>query len=230
MTNSAQAMDKMYRYQRYIYDATRKFYLLGRDELLENLHPPASSHVLEIGCGTARNLVHLAKRHPSIRAHGIDVSSEMLDTAKRAIAKAGLSDRIILAQADARSFNPSTLFGIGRFERIYLSYVLSMVPDWQQVVGQALDCLTDNGSLHIVEFGDQRDLPRAFGRVLHKWLAAFDVEPRADLNETIASLASARGMGWRSVSRFRSYSIHTVVVAPPYSGAVQPEVGRLAAA
>lgn len=30
-------MDRIYATQRHIYDATRKFYLLGRDELIEDL-------------------------------------------------------------------------------------------------------------------------------------------------------------------------------------------------
>ena len=35
--DTAQRMDRMYRYQRHIYDATRKFYLLGRDGLIERM-------------------------------------------------------------------------------------------------------------------------------------------------------------------------------------------------
>ena len=53
-------MDRMYRMQRYFYDVTRKYYLLGRDQLLEQMEVRAGEHVLEIGCGTARNLIALA--------------------------------------------------------------------------------------------------------------------------------------------------------------------------
>ena len=41
------AMDRMYRRQRHIYDLTRKFYLLGRDELIAGLKPPPGGAVLE---------------------------------------------------------------------------------------------------------------------------------------------------------------------------------------
>ena len=54
---SAELMDRIYRRQRHLYDFTRKYYLLGRDRLIHRLSPPAGSRVLEIGCGTARNLV-----------------------------------------------------------------------------------------------------------------------------------------------------------------------------
>ena len=49
MSSAASAMDRMYRRQRHIYDASRKFYLLGRDRVIDALAPPAGGSVLEIG-------------------------------------------------------------------------------------------------------------------------------------------------------------------------------------
>ena len=57
-------MDRMYRYQRYFYDLTRKYYLLGRDRLLSEMDVKPGERVLEVGCGTGRNLKILASRHP----------------------------------------------------------------------------------------------------------------------------------------------------------------------
>jgi S-adenosylmethionine-diacylgycerolhomoserine-N-methlytransferase len=71
-------MNRMYRRQRHIYDGTRRYYLLGRDQLIASLHPAAGASVLEIGCGTGRNLVLAARLHPEARFFGIDVSTEML--------------------------------------------------------------------------------------------------------------------------------------------------------
>ena len=36
----ARLMDSVYRHQRHIYDLTRKFYLLGRDDLIDGLVVP----------------------------------------------------------------------------------------------------------------------------------------------------------------------------------------------
>ncbi len=47
-------MDRVYRRQRHFYDATRKYYLLGRDPMIAGLKPPPGAAVLEIGCGTGR--------------------------------------------------------------------------------------------------------------------------------------------------------------------------------
>src|SRR5450631_4686564 len=80
-------MNRMYRRQRHIYDGTRRYYLLGRDLLIAGLQPAAGASVLEIGCGTGRNLVHAAGLYPGARFFGIDVSTEMLTSAISAISR-----------------------------------------------------------------------------------------------------------------------------------------------
>ena len=96
-------MDRIYRQQRHVYDVTRKYYLLGRDRLIRRLDPPAGGRVLEIGCGTARNLIVAARAYPDVRFFGIDISSEMLETARRAGRARGFGLDIRLARADATS-------------------------------------------------------------------------------------------------------------------------------
>src|SRR5262245_896537 len=73
----AQAFDRMYRNQRHIYDLTRCYFLFGRDRLIRGLDPPSSGNVLEIGCGTARNLIQAARRYPAAVFYGFDISTEM---------------------------------------------------------------------------------------------------------------------------------------------------------
>ncbi len=79
----AEKMDRIYKLQRHFYDLTRKFYLLGRDRLIEMMALKPGMNVLEIGCGTARNLIALAKKHPQIQFYGLDASREMLETAQK---------------------------------------------------------------------------------------------------------------------------------------------------
>ena len=135
---SGELMDRIYRRQRHIYDFSRKYYLLGRDRLIGDLAPPPGERVLEIGCGTARNLVAVARRYPEAHLFGIDISSEMLLTARQVIAQEGLTGRVRLAHADATRFDPAILFGVPSFSRIFISYSLSMIPAWEAVLGQAL--------------------------------------------------------------------------------------------
>ncbi len=175
---AADLMDRIYRRQRHVYDFTRKFYLLGRDRLIERLEPPAGGRVLEIGCGTARNLISAAERYPDAHFFGIDISAAMLATAHDEIARNDLLGRIQLARADAIDFDTAYLFGVARFERIFVSYSLSMIPDWPAVLTGALERLAPQGELHIVDFGGQERLPRWFRDGLRRWLALFHVTPR----------------------------------------------------
>ena len=109
-TSAAEKMDGVYRRQRFIYDATRRYYLLGRDRLITQLDIPLNGKLLEIGCGTARNLIQAARRYPSAQLYGLDVSEAMLKTARKSIERAGLDNRTRLAAGDARSFDAAGLF------------------------------------------------------------------------------------------------------------------------
>jgi S-adenosylmethionine-diacylgycerolhomoserine-N-methlytransferase len=204
--DAAGLMDAMYRHQRHFYDATRKFYLLGRDQLITDLKPPAGGKVLEIGCGTGRNLVHAARTYPSIRAYGVDISAEMLGTARRAIGAAGLEGRIAIAQADATAFDPQVLFGVGAFDRIFISYALSMIPPWREALARASQYLAKDGALHIVDFGDQAELPLAFRAALKRWLELFSVHPVLTLEDELSQFAVAHNMRCRFNARFRRYA------------------------
>ena len=93
MTQSALLMDRMYAWQTGIYDFTRRPYLLGRDQLIDSLAPPTGGRVLEIGCGTGRNLINAARRWPNATYFGLDVSAVMLQKAKKEIVRAEL-DRL----------------------------------------------------------------------------------------------------------------------------------------
>jgi S-adenosylmethionine-diacylgycerolhomoserine-N-methlytransferase len=202
----AALMNATYRHQRLIYDATRAHYLLGRDHLIRQLAPPPGGTVLEIACGTGRNLARIRRRYPACRLHGLDISSEMLRTARRR-----LSGRAALAEADACSFDPMALFGTARFDRIVLSYSLSMIPDWQRALGNAVDALAPDGALHIVDFGDQAGLPGWFGDGLHAWLARFHVTPRPGLAVAIGRIAAERDFAARWRTLYRGYAQYSVI-------------------
>ena len=176
--SAAASMDRMYRLQRHVYDLTRKFYLLGRDRMIEGLAVPEGGSVLELGCGTARNLVLAARRYRTARLCGIDISAEMLRTAQAAIARQGLSGRVRVAQGDATSADPQALLGLARFDRVLVSYSLSMIPPWERVIEHGASLLAPSGSLHVVDFGLGEHLPGFFNAGLRSWLARFHVTPR----------------------------------------------------
>jgi S-adenosylmethionine-diacylgycerolhomoserine-N-methlytransferase len=207
-------MNRMYRWQRHIYDATRRYYLLGRDRLIAGLQPAAGQSVLEIGCGTGRNLVLAAKLYPDARFFGIDVSTEMLASATTAISQRGLTHRILVAHGDATAFEPQALFGMQAFDHVFVSYSLSMIPDWRRVLATAASHLRPGGRLHLVDFGNQERLPAAARVLLLRWLAIFDVTPRDDLERALADLAETSGAGLAFERPYRGYAQYAILTFP----------------
>ncbi len=213
-SDHAALMDRVYRFQRRFgfYDATRKFYLVGRDPMIAGLNPPPGGTVLEIGCGTGRNLVRAARRYPGARFHGIDISREMLAAAGNAVAKAGLAGRIRLALADAAAFDPGRTFGQGSYDRIFISYAVSMIPQWRTAMAEAAARLAPGGELHVADFGDMAALPAWSKAAMYTWLRWYHVTPRPDLFDVAQELASSidgeaearrlhRGFSWIAVVR-----------------------------
>lgn len=205
-TGHAGLMDGIYKSQRHIYDVTRKFYLLGRDGLIEELQPDDGDSVLEVGCGTGRNLIQAARRYPWARFYGFDISEEMLATARANVEKAHLSDRITLAVGDASAFSTMDMFALPSVNRVFYSYTLSMIPPWEEAVRQGLKALAADGSLHVVDFGQQENLPQLFRAGLQKWLAAFHVTPRPALAGVLSALAEEAGRKGRFMPLFRGYA------------------------
>jgi S-adenosylmethionine-diacylgycerolhomoserine-N-methlytransferase len=202
----AELMDGVYRWQRHTYDLTRKYYLLGRDRLIAGLHVPAGGTVLELGCGTGRNIILAARRYPDARFFGLDISTEMLETAQASLDRRALSDRVTLARGDATEFDAKALFGIENFDRIFVSYSLSMIPGWEKTVSAALAALSPNGSLHVVDFGQQEALPLWFRTLLRGWLKKFHVEPRETLRAVLKSESARTGTSLRFETLYRGYA------------------------
>ncbi|MDO6963538.1 class I SAM-dependent methyltransferase [Rhizobium alvei] len=200
----ADLMDRTYRYQKYIYDLTRKYYLLGRDRTIAGLNLAPGRSLLEIGCGTGRNLAMAARRHPGAVFYGLDISAEML-----ALARARLGENLLrpedLKLLDAASFRPED-FDTDGFDRILISYALSMIPDWRGTIERAVDALAPDGELHIVDFGEQDRLPAWFRRALRSWLARFHVTPRAELPAMLEAISAKRNLTLHSTTLVRDYA------------------------
>jgi len=210
---AAVLMDRMYRHQRHIYDFSRKYYLLGRDRLIARLAPPSGGTVLEIGCGTGRNLIAAAHRYPAVHFHGLDVSTAMLTTAQHHIARRGLSSHIRVIQADACALDPAAHFGRTRFDRVFISYSLSMIPAWRDVVAGVPGLLAPHGQVHIVDFGDQDGLPPWLRRSLRRWLALFDVRPCDDLAGVLRTVATNAHLDVNIESLYRGYARYALMRA-----------------
>lgn len=204
----AERMDRMYRYQRHIYDLTRKYYLFGRDRMIARLDVPREGSLLEVGCGTGRNLLLAHRLYPTARLYGLDISAEMLVSARANFR--GKPAEPVLAVADATTFTAGE-FGVFGFDRVMISYALSMIPDWEKAIDASLAALKPGGSLHVVDFGQQEGLPGWFKRFLQSWLDRFHVTPRADLRQALEARLERVGGRLEFETVGRGYAWHAII-------------------
>jgi S-adenosylmethionine-diacylgycerolhomoserine-N-methlytransferase len=210
-SHQAEAMNHMYRFTRHVYDFSRKYYLLGRDRMLDELAAPQGAKVLEVGCGTGRNLIRLAKRCPHAKYYGLDIARVMIEKAEWRLKKQGLQDCVELHCSPAEELNDSNVFAeIGEFDVIYFSYCLSMIPTWNQAMEAAFNRLKPGGCLHIVDFWDQSGWPRWFAGALRRWLEWFGVHFRYELLEEL-KLWAEQGKGKLQLKSIcRNYAYYAV--------------------
>lgn len=204
----AELMDSIYRYTRHVYDASRKYFLLGRDKLILHLNAQPQEKVVEVGCGTARNLVKMAEKYPEAIFYGLDASDEMLKTAQENLERAKQEYAIQIKQALGQSFSPQSLFSIDKPDKIVFSYSLSMIPPWRESIEHALDLLDSGGEIHIVDFGLQEEQPALFRKFLFWFLDLFHVHPEPELQPFLQEL-ERQGKG--SLEIIRLYNGYTIL-------------------
>lgn len=93
----------------------------GRLEAIEKMRIRPGTHVLEVGVGTGINLSLYPR---TSRVTGVDLSSRMLDKARKRIAQKGLLNCDVL-EMDATKMT----FADNSFDVVYAPYVISVVPD-----------------------------------------------------------------------------------------------------
>lgn len=138
-----------YRLHAGIYDATRWSFLFGRDAILDRAAAanPAPTRILEVGCGTGRNLVALARRFPRAQITGVDLSGDMLAVARRKTMAFG--SRVTLLQ---RAYAEPVAAARGH-QLVLCSYALSMFnPGFEAAIAAAHRDLAPGGHLALVDF------------------------------------------------------------------------------
>jgi SAM-dependent methyltransferase len=84
--------------------------------------PPTNASILEIGCGTGANLIHIAERYPSSRCVGIDISERHIAEGRKIISATGILN-VELQCGDIRD----AALGDGQFDYVLCHGVYSWV-------------------------------------------------------------------------------------------------------
>ncbi len=163
-------LNRYYRLTRPIYDVSRKYYLLGRDRLLDDLAREDWTTLVEIGPGTGRNLRKLSVSKPDAVLGGVEPCDEMLEHARARLPRAHLMHGF------AETADYAELLG-QPIERVMFSYSLSMIGAKGDALDAAYAALAPGGEVVVVDFADLQGLPGLAGRGLRRWLGWFHVTP-----------------------------------------------------
>ena len=164
-------LNRYYGQVRHVYDLTRRYYLLGRDQALTELLRRPWQRLVEVGPGTGRNLRLLHRARPGAQLGGLEASDVMLAHASARCPFARL--RHGFAEDEHA---PYDLLGAPP-ERVLFSYCLSMVQDRARALDRARRALAPGGEVVVVDFGDCGGLPAPLGAALRAFLRRFHVEP-----------------------------------------------------
>lgn len=127
------------------YDSFREKLLHGRQEMIQQLGLQPGMKVIEIGGGTARNLEFYADLIPLLQSvEVVDLCGPLLEQARMRCEK---WPNVKLTECDAAMFSPAE-----PADRVYLSYSLTMMPQWRQVVDNVVHMLAPDGKVGLVDF------------------------------------------------------------------------------
>lgn len=170
------------------YDRFANFYDLSvelvyssyRKDAVEALDAQPGDHVLDLACGTGPNLPHLAR---AVGETGgviaVDYSAGMLRRATARVERQGLA-AVHTLECDAREVTREELErAMGQplsLSGVLVTLGLSVIPDWEAVVGNVRDVLEPGGRFVVFDVHAERRVPAT---TYVEWIAQADVGRRA---------------------------------------------------
>jgi cyclopropane-fatty-acyl-phospholipid synthase len=93
------------------------------EHICRKLSLQAGENFLDVGCGWGALVIHAAQ-HYGVRAHGVTLSAQQLEVARKRIAQAGLADRVRVDLLDYRDLTGESIYdkvaSVGMFEHVGL--------------------------------------------------------------------------------------------------------------
>ena len=160
-------------YKRYapVYDVVfGKIFQQGREEAMKTVEFTPGEKVLDLGVGTGISLPDYPR---DVSVTGIDPSEEMLEKARKRVAKEGL-DHVELHCMDAVELD----FPDNSFDKVFALYVLSVVPEPYRMLSEIRRvCKPGAEVIFVNHFAKDNPLVRKFEASLAKYAGRLGFQP-----------------------------------------------------
>jgi len=184
------------------------FKLLHRKVLSQLKLYNLKDSLLDVGCGSGNLIIQVAKKYPSLDLIGVDLSSEILELAKKKAVENNLNEKIVFKIGSVESLP----FPDKSVDFILSTLSLHHWEDPKQAFEEIFRVLTDGGVLLIFDF--RRDARKFFYGLLK--FATKVVVPKAlkKINEPSGSLKA--GYVFSEISQIISQTSFSNVDIKPY--------------
>lgn len=176
--NQQDRLARFYGPQAAHYDRFRQKLLPGREALIENLAAclPAQAHLVEIGAGTGRNLECFPGHQDFRRVDLVDLCDPLL-----AVARSRWAGRpeVHCHLADACTWRPTEASETG-VDAVLFSFSLTMIPNWQGALSNAVAMLRPGGWLAVADFTLLPEQSALARRGWRTWFGHDGVHPNPD--------------------------------------------------
>ena len=181
-TDNDEALQRYYDLHAGIYDATRWSFLFGREAAVRMLGTAGTpKRILEIGCGTGRNLASICREFPEAHVTGVDVSAAMIQKATPKVLP-HINRVRLLQQAYDKPVHPDG----EPFDAVLCSYSLTMFnPGWETAIEAAYNDLAPGGLMVVCDFHDWHF------RFFKRWLGVSRVRVDGHLRPVLRSTFKA---------------------------------------
>lgn len=145
--NKKKFMNNYYKYQVNYYDAYRFKMLHGKLPMLYSINYKFNDDILIVAGGTGDILEYIkvyVNKCNSITI--IDICDHMIDYAEKRVKKNKWDNVTCICQ---NALDINTLF---KYDTVIISYSLTMIPEWKNVIDISIDCLKSGGQLAVADF------------------------------------------------------------------------------
>jgi len=196
MLKQMRMLDEMYRQAPKVYHPIREAYLEGTYRLLHSLEVRPGDNVLDWNCGTGHNVFRLARRHAQSQFYAMEAYPEVAEKTLAAAQRRKLDQNLHLKLRPEGVIDPRAVFdlptdGSHQWDAIYFNYVLSELPEWEEVLAIAFRQLRPGRSIYVCDFWDSNELPEWMLEALVVWYRDYELGPNYSIAARIQNIAIA---------------------------------------